>query len=107
MENNQLLNDKLPYGNVKLYLGIASIVLSPILVGFVLGVISVYLVDKDTKMLNSFRSNYSEEAVKNHKQGVLLAWIGFAVSFIVLCIIIVLFYKYGTLEMSRIFPKSK
>ncbi|MEZ4804043.1 MAG: hypothetical protein R2852_00760 [Bacteroidia bacterium] len=107
MENNQLLNDKLPYGNVKLFLGIASIVLSPIIVGFILGVISVYLVDKDTKMLNSFSSNYSDEALKNHKQGVLLSWIGFVVSFVVLCLIIVLFYKYGTLNVSYILSKSK
>lgn len=102
MENNQLLNDRLPYGNAKLFLGIASIVLSPVIVGFILGVISVYLVDKDTQMLQSYPGNYSESAVSNHKQGKLWAWVGFIISVLVTLIIIVLFYKFGTIDPEKI-----
>lgn len=102
MENNQLLNDRLPYGNAKLFLGIASIVLSPVIVGFILGVISVYLVDKDTQMLQSYPENYSESAVNNHKQGKIWAWAGFIISVLVTLIIIVLFYKFGTIDPDKI-----
>lgn len=102
MENNHLLNNRLPYGNAKLFLGIASIIVSPLILGFVFGVISVYLADKDTQMLKSYPNNYSNSAVGNHKQGVILAWVGFIVSFAVTAIIIYLFYTYGTVDFAKI-----
>lgn len=102
MENNSLLNDRLPYGNAKLFMGIASIVLSPVIVGFILGVISVYLVDKDTKMLKIYPGHYSESALSNHRQGVIWAWIGFIISVVVTAVIIVMFYKYGTLDIEKV-----
>jgi ABC-type Fe3+ transport system permease subunit len=102
MENNRLLNNRLPYGNTKLILGIASLVLSPVLIGFILGIISVYLIDKDTKMLQSNRERYNTDALKNHKEGVIFAWIGFAVSTLLTLVIVYLFSKYGTLDMERI-----
>lgn len=97
-----MLNDRLPYGNAKFILGIAAIVFSPALIGFVLGAISVYLVDKDTKMLAAYRNNYSETAVKNHKQGLIIAWAGFVISLVVMIVILYFFGKYGTLDMEKV-----
>lgn len=97
-----MLNDSLPYGNAKLYLGIASVVFSPILLGFVLGVISVYLVDKDTKMLNSNPGAYSDLAKSKHKTGSIAAWIGFALSLALTIAVIYLFGTYGTLSLEKI-----
>lgn len=96
-----MLNNRLPYGNAKLYLGIASVLLSPALLGFVLGVISVYLVDKDTKMLHASPGSFSDSAKRNHKSGVTAAWAGFIVSAIMTVLILYLFGKFGTLNPDR------
>jgi predicted Na+-dependent transporter len=93
MENNSLQNDRLPFGNTKLITGIISIVLSPLLVGFVFGVISVYLVDKDKQILKQFPNNYNQDAVKNHKNGLLI---------VVAAVILYFFGKYGTLSPEKI-----
>jgi Na+-driven multidrug efflux pump len=102
MENNSLQNDRLPFGNTKLFTGIISIVLSPLLVGFIFGVISVYLVDKDKQMLKQFPNNYNQDAVKNHKNGLLISWIGFIVSVVVAAVVLYFFGKYGTLSPEKI-----
>lgn len=102
MENSKLLNDRLPFGNAKMFLGIAAIVFSPILVGFIFGVISVFLVDKDNKMLKSFPQNYNTSAISNHKTGTILAWIGFVVSLLVAAYILYIFYQYGTFDSAKI-----
>lgn len=102
MENNTLQNDRLPFGNTKLFTGIISIVLSPLLVGFIFGVISVYLVDKDKQMLKQFPNNYNIDAVKNHKSGILISWIGFIISVVVAIVILYYFGKYGTLSPEKI-----
>lgn len=93
-----LKNDRLPFGNTKLFLSIASIVLSPLLVGFILGSVSLYLVDKDNKMYNQNPDSYDQAAISNHKIGTILSWIGFVVSLAVAGVIIYFYYTYGTLD---------
>lgn len=102
MENNNLKNDRLPFGNAKLVLGISSIVLSSLIIGFILGVISVFLVDKDSKILKQFPENFSSSAISNHKTGTILAWLGFVVSLIVTIVILFFYGKFGTLNFEEI-----
>jgi Na+-driven multidrug efflux pump len=93
-----LKNDRLPFGNTKIFLSIASIVLSPVLVGFILGSVSLYLVDKDNKMYNENPEGYDQTALSNHKIGTILSWIGFVISMAVGAVIIYYYYTYGTLD---------
>jgi hypothetical protein len=106
MENNNLKNDSLPFGKAKLALGISSIILAFMsafaIIGFVIGVIAVYLVDKDKQMLKQFPDNYSDSAVKKHKTGTILAWIGFIFSTIAAIAVLYFYGAYGTLDFSQI-----
>jgi|SRR5690606_20330024 len=100
-ESKKFLNDSLPFGNTKLYLAIASIVLAPI-VGFVLSCISIYLADKDSKMYKLVPDNYNSKALSQHKTGLILSWVGFVVSILFSAIILYYFYEFGTLNIDRI-----
>jgi protein-S-isoprenylcysteine O-methyltransferase Ste14 len=106
MENIHLKNDSLPFGKSKLALGITSIVLSFLsyfaIIGFVVGVIAVYLVDKDKQMLKQFPDNYSDSAIKKHKTGAILAWIGFVIATLAAIAVLYLLGTYGTMDAKEI-----
>ncbi|MDP2174955.1 MAG: CCC motif membrane protein [Bacteroidota bacterium] len=106
MENNNLKNDSLPFGKAKLVLGISSIILSFMslfaIIGFIIGVIAVYLVDKDKQMLKQFPDNYSDAAAKKHKTGTILAWIGFILSTLSAIAVLYMYGVYGTLDLTQI-----
>jgi hypothetical protein len=106
MENNNLKNDSLPFGKAKFALGITSIVISFLsyfaIIGFVIGVIAVYLVDKDKQMLKQFPDNYSDSAIKKHKIGTILAWIGFGIATIAAASLLYKLGTYGTIDAKQI-----
>lgn len=101
MKNTTLLNNRLPFGNTKFILGILAIIFSPF-IGFILGTIAVLLVSKDNNMLQSFPDNYSEIALKNHKVGTILSYVGFLVSILTSGIILYYYFVYGTLDLNMI-----
>lgn len=110
MENNNLKNDSLPFGKAKFVLGISALVLSVLsfkisffaIIGFIIGVIAVYLVDKDKQMLKQFPDNYSDAAAKKHKTGTILAWIGFVLATIVAIWVLYNYGVYGTTDLKQI-----
>jgi hypothetical protein len=102
MKNPDILQESLPFDNTKRLLGMLSIVLSPFLVGFILGLVAVYLTDKDKRMYQSFPSSYSENALKKHQISRRWALAGGIASSIFTIVIIYFYYNYGTANPSRL-----
>jgi hypothetical protein len=102
MKNAETTQEFLPYDKTKRLLGILAIALSPFLVGFILGILAVYLIDKDNRMYQSFPSRYSQIAIKNHQLSKRWATTGFIVSLIISITIIYFYYTYGTINPSRL-----
>lgn len=101
MENSTLKNDSVPFGMSKIVLSVIAILTSPILVGFIAGVVAIFLTDKDNQMVKSFPNNYSESALKVHNTGKILSWIGFIISVLVAFYVLYNFGKFGTLNKSN------
>ncbi len=101
MENTTLKNDSVPFGISKIVLSIIAILTSPILVGFIAGVVAIFLTDKDNQMVKGFPNNYSESALKTHNTGKILSWVAFIVSVLVAFYVLYNFGKYGTLDSSN------
>lgn len=102
MKNPDILQESLPFDNTKRLLGILAIVLSPLLAGFILGMVAVYLTDKDKRMYQSFPSSYSENALKKHQISKRWALAGGIISSIFAIIIIYFYYNYGTANPARL-----
>ncbi|MFM6982693.1 MAG: hypothetical protein ACKOXF_01075 [Chitinophagaceae bacterium] len=102
MKNSETMQESLPYDKTKRLFGILAIVLSPFLIGFIFGMLAVYLIDKDNRMYQSFPIGYSQIAIQNHQTSKRWATTGFIVSLILSIIIIYFYYNYGTINPARL-----
>ena len=92
----------LPFGRTKLWLGILAIIFAPVAVGFIFGLIAVFLKDKDKRMYQRFPNTYSDSALKQHKTGSQWAIAGGIISTLFLIAIVYCFYQYGTANPWRV-----
>lgn len=98
MEKSTNLNNRLPFGNTKIVLSILAILTSPFFIGFIFGVLALYLAGKDSAMLQSDPIAYGANAKTNHKRGIILAWSGFLLSLVLSGFVLYLFLTYGTVD---------
>ena len=92
----------LPFGRTKLWLGIMAMIFAPVALGFIFGLIAVFLTDKDNRMYQRFPNTYSESALIQHKTGSKFALAGGIISTLFLIVIVYCFYQYGTANPWRL-----
>ena len=102
MKNQDPRRDVLPYAQPIRWLTYLSVLTAPLLLGFVFGLVAVYLTDKDNRLYQSFANSYSETALISLKKQKKFALFGLAFSFITLSIILYCFFTFGTANPSKI-----
>lgn len=102
MKHQDIRLNTLPYTITIRWMNWLSVVTAPLLIGFIFGLIALYLTDKDNRLYQSFANDYSETALMKLKRQKKFAIFSAIFSSIVLCMIVYCFYQYGTANPSTI-----
>jgi len=102
MKDQDIRLNTLPYTFTTQWMNWLSVITAPLLIGFIFGLIALYLTDKDNRLYQSFANDYSETALMQIKRQKKFAIFSAIFSSIVLCIILYCFYEYGMANPAKI-----
>ncbi len=102
MKDQDIRLNTLPYTFTIKWMNWLAFITAPLLIGFIFGLIALYLTDKDNRLYQSLTNQYSETVLMQLKRQKKFAIINAIFSSIVLCIILYCFFEYGTANPAKI-----